>query len=142
MMKTIGNKTISGLLFWVLLVFCNSPLFAELSANSYYPLALDNCWMYENTLYPHTERVMGIQIINEVLYYGLSLWSSDVVDYWIRNEGSITYIFNVDDSTEFILYNFNADIGESWELPDQHWFDLAPETHREREMVTGCETRR
>lgn len=119
-MKTTDNRTLIGTCFLALLVFCSDPSFAKMNANNFYPLTLNNSWDYENHFYPHTEKILDTLTVDEKLYYGLSMWSSDVTDYWIRNENDIVYILNMDDSTESILFHFNADIDVAWELPAEY----------------------
>lgn len=90
----------------------------NINASNYYPLGLNNSWNYTNDYFPHTEKIVDTITINEHLYYGLAMWSGEEVACWIRSDNNKIYIYNERDSIEYTLFNFNAEIGESWELND------------------------
>ena len=88
------------------------------SGSSYFPLHIGNEWTFtfQNSL--HTEEIVDTIRINGFLYYELSIWSPEP-QYWFRESNDSVYLLDRIDSTEILLYNFNADSGESWELtPD------------------------
>ena len=82
---------------------------------SFFPLDIGNEWHYTDNRYNSSERIIDTTRINGVLYYGLAMWSNAEPVHWLRYD--IVYILNSEDTTEYILYNFKADVGSSWELP-------------------------
>lgn len=109
----------SFILFLILFFFSfsGSILYSQDSnSSSYYPLRIGNQWEYYNEYFPITEIVIDTTTIKGLLYYGLTSWS-DQVEFWLREDNNKVYMFNMSDSTEYILFDFSADTGKSWELP-------------------------
>jgi hypothetical protein len=82
--------------------------------------SLGNHWDYTSNLYPVSFEITDTTTINGLLYYGLSMWSGSEPEYWIRNDENTIYMFNIKDNKDYILFNFNAEVGQSWELPSGH----------------------
>ncbi|MDO9580479.1 MAG: T9SS type A sorting domain-containing protein [Bacteroidales bacterium] len=90
--------------------------------SSYYPLRLGAEWTYTNDYLPHTEKIVDTTRINGVLYYGLAVWSEQP-NCWLREDSNKIYILNDRDSSEYLLFDFNADTGTYWNLsPDFECF--------------------
>jgi len=87
--------------------------------SSYYPLRLGAEWAYSNDYLPHTEKIVDTTRINGVLYYGLAVWSEQA-EYWLREDSNKIYILHEGDSSDYLLFDFNADTGACWELP-HYW---------------------
>ena len=105
------------LIFVVISSCCPVQLLSqELNGFSYYPLCIGNQWNYSNEYFTETEKIVDTTVIKGILYYGLALWEEEA-DYWIREDSNRIYLLDNIDSTEFVLFDFNTDIGESWELP-------------------------
>lgn len=87
---------------------------------SYYPLQLGNSWSYSGQI--REEKIIDTLRIDEKIYYGLSDWPNDQLHYWLREEDSKIFITKNTsaegkiDSVEYMLFDFNAEIGESWDL--------------------------
>jgi len=90
--------------------------------SSYYPLRLGAEWSYSNESMPHTEKIVDTTRVNGVLYCGLAVWSEQA-ECWLREDSNKIYILNDRDSSDYLLFDFNADIGASWELP--HYYDCS-----------------
>lgn len=109
----------SFVLFFILFLFSlpGSILYSQNSNNSsYYPLRMGNQWEYDNEYFPLTEKIIDTTTIKGLFYYGLTSWS-DQVEVWLREDSHKVYLLNMSDSTDFILFDFSADTGKSWELP-------------------------
>ena len=109
-------KTSITLLFLMITFSINSLIYSQVDHNSYFPIAINNEWDFSSQLFPVSETFTDTLRINNVLYYGLSLEGFDPYLY-LRESGSKVFVFNPDDSLEYLLYDFGADVGESWELP-------------------------
>lgn len=106
------------ILFIGIFFYIQCPQLFSLSNDSstYYPLDIDNQWHYSNQFFALTERIIDSTIIQNHIYYGLSNWTGQV-SYWLREDSNAMYLLNFNDSTEFILYNFETDIGSTWQIP-------------------------
>lgn len=102
----------------VLILFYNAATLSSQDNDdlSYYPLSIGNQWDYSSQSVDRIEKIIDTTRINGHLYYSFSS-SPDQLEYWMREEGNILYILDSNDSTEFLLFNFNADTGAVWELP-------------------------
>lgn len=109
----------SFVLYFILFFFSlpGSILYSQNSSNSsYYPLRMGNQWEYDNEYFPLTEKIIDTTTFKGLFYYGLTSWS-DQVEFWLREDSNKVHLFNMSDSTDFILFDFSADTGKSWELP-------------------------
>lgn len=82
----------------------------------YFPLTVCNYWMFASTISDTvTEAIIDTQTIDSNLYYVFNQYRSYTsvlfrkVDY---------QIFLLSDTSEFLLYDFSADTGDSWWAPD------------------------
>jgi hypothetical protein len=104
-------------------------------ASSYFPLALNHGWNYDSNLFPHTEKITDSLRINDTLYFGLSI--DDAEPYmFFRQSANKVFVLDITDSTEAMLYDFNAEIGESWELPEEFYCNYGKEVT----LVSKCDT--
>ncbi len=97
-------------------------------ASSYFPLALNYEWNYDSNIFlnPQTEKITDTLRINNKLYYGFSVNDLDPYQFFRQSDNKV-FIFNTKDSTESMLYDFNAEIGESWELPEEFYCNYGKE---------------
>lgn len=109
-------KTLITFLFLITIFSFSNNVYSQVNNGSYFPIAIDNEWDFSSQLFPVSETFTDTLRIKNKLYYGLSMENFDPYIY-LRESGSQVFVFNPDDSLEYLLYDFNADIGESWELP-------------------------
>lgn len=108
---------ISGLLVFMIVTAFLPQLFAqEIDDSSFFPLGLCYRWEYGNIWFPHSEIIIDTIRINERLYFGVSKHSGHVV-YWFREDNNKAYLLNMEENLDVMLFDFNANTGESWELP-------------------------
>jgi hypothetical protein len=79
-------------------------------------MALGNEWEFSSNIDPHSEMIVDTLRKKETLYFGFSRSLSEP-EYWLREYDNRVYYFNLIDSTEFLLFDFTIDIGDSIELP-------------------------
>ncbi|MDP3151011.1 MAG: T9SS type A sorting domain-containing protein [Ignavibacteria bacterium] len=104
-------------LFWLCLFISSSYLYSSpLADSSYFPMSIGNEWGYYSNYDPHSEIIVDTLRKNGVLYYGFTR-SVTEPEYWLREYGNRVYYLNLTDSTEFILFDFTINIGDSIELP-------------------------
>jgi len=97
-------------------------------ASSYFPLTLNDEWTYNSNIFlnPQTEKITDTVRINNKFYYGFSVNDFDPYEFFRQSDNRI-FILNTKDSTESMLYDFNAETGESWELPEEFYCSYGKE---------------
>ena len=109
------EKFITGCFLFLFL--SSSNLYSlNLSDSSYYPMTLGNEWEFYSDFDPHSEKIVDTLKINNKLYYGFALFAT-TPEYWLREHNNQVYYLNTSDSTEFLLFDFTLDIGDSIEFP-------------------------
>jgi len=94
--------------------------------SSFYPLnQIGNEWEYSPTIQTNTykERVTDTIRVNDILYYKLLIENINQ-EYFIRELNNKVFILNLSDSSESILLDFSANIGDNWQvhqLSDCFW---------------------
>ena len=116
-----------SVLCFVLIVFTlSSSINCEKNLNSitpneygdvYYPLSIGNQWTY-NEQYPNTEIVVDTMMIGEKIFYNIN--GSQIIqpDFLIRESNNAVYFFDLKGNREHLIFNFNANSGDSWDMPD------------------------
>ncbi|MBU0561491.1 MAG: T9SS type A sorting domain-containing protein [Bacteroidota bacterium] len=103
-------------LFWICLFISSSYYYsATLVDSSYFPMSIGNEWEYYSDFEPHSEIIVDTLRMNGVLYYGFTRLADPV--FWQREYEDKVYYLDLSDSTEFLLFDFTIDIGDSIELP-------------------------
>jgi|GEM_PF-3244728 len=105
---------------FVVFVLCNFISFSfsqNIDESDYYPLKLGAYWDYSGQNFPHTERIVETTTINGHQYYGLTVWSETEPEFWLRSQNNVVYMLYSRDSSEYKLFDFNAEAGKSWDLP-------------------------
>ena len=103
-------------LFLYVLTGCNSPIDSNMEVERFYPMKIGNHWEYINANTSRTEEIFDTLRIDGKLFYGFTSGSKDS-EYWMRETNNKVYYLNLTNRTEFLLYDFGASIGDSWELP-------------------------
>jgi hypothetical protein len=102
------------------LIFC-LPIYAQ----EYFPLKIGNVWHYELSNWNSVDKdTFSIFIIGDTLmpngkdYYVLnkSLDPAGLLSPFVRVDSSFIYFFDLTDSTDTPVYDFNADIGEYYNI--------------------------
>lgn len=107
---------IKDIIFLILLITPFSIYLLPLNQPSFYPMAIGNEWEFNSGFDPHSDIIGDTIQVNGKVYYGFGR-STEILENWLREENQIVYCFNTTDSTEFVLYNFTMDIGDSTVLP-------------------------
>jgi hypothetical protein len=127
----------------LLLFYIVTPLSTQdIDELSYYPLSIGNQWDYSSQSFDRTEKIIDTTSINGHLYYSLST-SPDQLVYWMREEENILYVLHSIDSTEFLLFDFNADTGTVWELPSGYGCSFGTEItliSKDNTIITPSDT--
>jgi hypothetical protein len=79
-------------------------------------MKLGSEWEFYSDFDPHSDIIVDTLRSNGILYYGFSRSMSET-DYWLREKNNRVYCLNEADITEFLLFDFTIDIGDSIELP-------------------------
>jgi hypothetical protein len=96
-----------------LLVFCYLHNYGQ--ATSYFPLELSNQWVYINGLDTTKETIVEKIVIGGREYFKFNSYRIGQ-DVLFRSMGDS--IFSFFNSTEYLIYDFSAGIGESWIAQD------------------------
>ncbi len=87
----------------------------------YYPLPIDTTWQYERAQAPQlrNEMIIDTARIHDQLYYAFAPYgeNNNLPVFWLRPTFRKMYLLNPQDSTEDVLFDFEADINQSWEIP-------------------------
>ena len=116
-MKKMNDKLIFMILLFLCIVSgCNSPNDSNIDTEEFYPMKIGNHWEYMAVNTSRMEEIFDTLRIDGKLFYGFTNESKQS-EYWMRETNNMIYYLNLTDSTEFLLYDFTASIGDSWELP-------------------------
>ncbi len=87
----------------------------------YFPLQSGISWKYFSNEYPDSlvSVVIDTAIIKDRLYYQFAPYGppNSWPRYWLRSETGRIFALNNQDSSEYLLFDFEADAGHSWEIP-------------------------
>jgi hypothetical protein len=100
------------------------------SDSSYFPLSISNEWTINSIFSTDTISVTDTTRIHGLLYYKMGL-------EYFRESGNKIYLLK-QDNTEFLLYNFDANVGDSWKIqPDNPClYGSALTMHGKKDTVT------
>jgi hypothetical protein len=86
-----------------------------------FPMEIGKTWQYTNQINSDTLRsaITDTATINGKLYYCFTPYNPDskYSRYWLRYEPDQIYALNNDDSTGYTLFDFSAEIGQTWAIP-------------------------
>ncbi len=108
------------------LAFVLAPLSLNYSQGNsciYFPLEINNTWEYNCAYFPNSliSEIVDTSEINGHLYYSFAPYGAGPYNnwqkYWLRGEPNKIFALNVEDSSEYLLFNFDAEIGSNWEIP-------------------------
>ena len=100
-----------------------SGLSAQTEQCLYFPLAKGKTWTYVNSVYSDTlvAEVTDTVTINKKLYYIYAPYGKGNYDNWpryrIRPEAGRIFALNMQDLSEYLLFDFTAENGTSWAIP-------------------------
>jgi len=87
------------------------------TAASYFPLQIGNEWSYSYGSSHPTVRITDTSRINGYLYYGLSSGVTPPREWYRSSNDSIFINLGGIDTLETLIYNFNANVGDTITLP-------------------------
>jgi hypothetical protein len=105
------NLQLSFLLTIIISVNATSQILNE---SSPFPLQIGNEWVYSSQSDTLTEAVVDTQRIGSNLYYSFDKFRNSS-GYLFRIFDNKVFIYA--DTAEYLWYDFNADIGNSWNVP-------------------------
>lgn len=95
--------------------------FAQNNNCLYFPMEIEQSWQYSSEEYPDslTSVIVDTATINGHLYYSFAPYGSEATwhRYWLRPEIHKVFALNTSDSTEYILFDFESEINQSWPIP-------------------------
>ena len=87
----------------------------------YFPMEPGKTWTYRSDDFPDSliSAIVDTATINGNFYYAFSPYRPDITRhiYWLRPEPRKIFALNLDDSTEYLLFDFDAHPGQNWEIP-------------------------
>ena len=94
-----------------------NPVISNNNSDSFYPLQIGNLWNY-NEQFTNNEKVADTATFGGSKYYNIK--SSHIIqpDFWIREKANTIYFLDPEINDEYILFDFNANSGDSWAMPD------------------------
>ena len=113
-----------GLIIFTIFLFTNckkdkNPVISndDISGFSFFPLQIGNQWIY-NEQFPQTETIVNEAIFNGTTYYNIEGSHILQPDFWITEKDHALYFLNTEDTSEHLLFDFAANYGDSWAMPD------------------------
>ncbi|MFH1612342.1 MAG: hypothetical protein ABIB46_01205 [bacterium] len=92
-------------------LFCIGILYAD-----YFPLNIGNKWEYSISGYIISyDEITGIEVINGKTYYIQKDSYGNIIDK-LRAENNNVYYYYSSINNDLLLYKFNANVGEKWNL--------------------------
>jgi hypothetical protein len=97
------------------------PVSAQDFYNPYLPLEPGRTWNYVSEDFPDTltSGVVDTMTLKSHLYYQFAPYSltSNFNTYWLRPGLHKIFALNLQDSTEYVLFDFDAQTNQSWQIP-------------------------
>lgn len=126
-------KTLCLTLLLVLLINISS--FSQQYHNPYFPMELGKKWSYTSQ---ESQDTLETSIVDTATIMGKYYYvfapngpNSNLPRYWLRTDPNHIFALNMQDTTEYILFNFNAQLNESWNIP--------PDSSRYNVPVNQCD---
>jgi len=96
--------------------------FAQQYQCPYMPMNPGKTWKYLSISQPDTflSSIHDTVIINDRIYFAFALYdpqSQPSNIYWLRPEPTQIFALNRMDSSEYLLFDFDAQAGQSWDIP-------------------------
>jgi hypothetical protein len=118
------SKSSFSISIFLISLFFNSAFSKTRKDISYFPLAIGIQWTYQCIEYSYTDTItiVDTQQVNDKLYYAVK--ENGYRYNWLRKDGDKIYIVDTAavrldtvNIKEYVVYDFSADIGESWDVP-------------------------
>lgn len=109
-------RFIGCILLWFFMIL---PVSAQQKEpDDFYTLSMEKSWTYVNEEMGDTTTVTISDSVhyNNHIYYGYK----DSADYYLRVDGDSLFVWIAEDSTEVLEYDFSADTGDGWSLPQNY----------------------
>jgi hypothetical protein len=89
-------------------------------STSYFPLSMANEWTFTDGSYSYKDRVVDTARMNGRLYYGVTYGGTSPHDWFSVSFDSVFVKDALNDTTETLLYNFAATVGDTLLLPARY----------------------
>ena len=103
--------------FSFLLVINTTYLIGQTLSEKYFPLELGKSWHFPNSIATADFTIPDTMSFAGNLYYA---WQRNNLNEkywsWLRHDSNRVFLLNLEDSTEHILYDFDAEVGDEWEI--------------------------
>jgi hypothetical protein len=90
---------------------------------SYFPLARGNRWQYHSTDFIHTATIADTVHRNGHIYFDYEI-EEQQQHYYFRENNHQVLLWHAPDSSEIVVYDFTATVGDTWTLPADCACDL------------------
>lgn len=106
----------------VLFIFFQSIVsYAQQYQCPYFTMELGKTWHYRSINYPDTliSSIVDTATIGGRFYYSFAPYGTNpnLQRYWLRPDPYQIFALNMQDTTEYLLFDFTAGLNESWEIP-------------------------
>jgi hypothetical protein len=86
-----------------------------------FPMEFGKTWYYTNNDFPDTlvSSIVDTAMIKGRYYYCFAPYGPNPnwPRYWLRPDPDQIFALNMQDTTEYVLFDFQAELNESWEIP-------------------------
>ena len=109
------------LLILMLILLINFRSYSQQYQCRYFPMEVGKSWTYVNSETKDTliSSILDTATINGKLYFSFVPFNtnSNLPTYWLRPNLNQIFALNMLDTTEYLLFDFQAELNESWEIP-------------------------
>jgi len=109
-----------GLFFVIsLLLSASTIILPQDYVTPYFLLHSGYVWNYYNSASPETRvfRIVDELSIDDSIWFGYALPGSDSASYYLRNSNGKIFALNPEDSTKYILFDFESGPQQFWNIP-------------------------
>jgi len=102
---------------------------------SWFPLAVGNEWHYQSENFTQTAVISDTIQRRGTVYYEYLVGEHEM-HYYFRSADDRLYLWHAPDSTEILIYDFTAAVGDTWKLPEAFACDLGKAISLEERELT------
>ena len=104
-----------------LILFINVTNYSQQYYCSYFPMELGKYWTYISQDCPDSlvSSIVDTATIKGKFYYSFAPYgtNSNWPRYWLRPDPQQIFALNLQDTSEYLLFDFQVELNESWEIP-------------------------
>jgi hypothetical protein len=101
-----------------LVILLSPPNYAQTFPCLYFPLEPNRTWQYYSDTFPDP-LIVDTTHINNRFYYSFAPYGPNPnwPRYWLRPDSNKIFALNIRDSSEYLLFDFEAELNQSWNIP-------------------------